>query len=91
MHPELVFEMRQHTTVVQAESLHAALGIQTDLRIWIIMHTAAGQAEFGIDVFDSGSSLTACWSLAFAAEVAQLEHDPALAQRLLSGRRSLLA
>jgi hypothetical protein len=83
MQNELVFESRHHHTVVRAASLHACLGVVTDLRLWVIMHTAAGNAEPGIDVFHDGPPQTACWSLEYAAQVAALEHVPELAAALL--------
>lgn len=76
MNHELTFESRHHQTVVRADSLHACLGVVTDLRLWVIMHTAAGNAELGLDVFHDGPPQTACWSLTFAAEVAALEQAP---------------
>lgn len=82
MNQELVFETRQHQTVVRADSLHACLGVVTDLRLWVVMHTAAGNAEVGVDVFHDGPPESACWSLMFAAEVAVLERAPELAAAL---------
>lgn len=82
MNQELIFETRQHQTVVRADSIHAFLGCTTELRTWVIMHTAAGQAVFGVDIFHTDSPRTACWSMEFAAEVALLEHDADLAQFL---------
>lgn len=82
MKQELAFETRQHRTVVPARSLHAALGVVTDLRLWVIMHVAAASAEVGVDVFHDGTPESACWSLTFAAEVAELESAPDLAASL---------
>lgn len=84
MNHELIFESRHHQTVVRADSLHACLGVVTDLRLWVIMHTAAGNAESGLDVFHDGPPQTACWSLEYAAQVAALEYAPELAADLLS-------
>lgn len=89
MDRELVFETRHHHRVVRADSLHAALGVTTNLRLWVMMHTAAGDARDGVDVFHDGSPLTAAWSLAFAAEVALLEYDPDLASLLHAAQASL--
>ncbi|MFD2610364.1 hypothetical protein ACFSR9_13095 [Deinococcus taklimakanensis] len=82
MEKELIFEIRDQHPVVRADSLHAALSVTTDLRLWVVMHTAAGNAQAGIDVFDMASPLTAFWSLPFAAEVAWLEREPNLASVL---------
>lgn len=82
MNQELVFETREHQTVIRADSLHACLGVVTDLRLWVMMHTAAGNAQVGVDVFHEGPPESACWSLAFAAEVAILEAAPELAASL---------
>lgn len=82
MNQEIVFETRQQHTVVRADSLHACLGVVTDLRLWVMMHTAAGNAQDGVDVFHDGTPESACWSLAYAAEVARLEYATALAAEL---------
>lgn len=82
MNQELSFETRQNQRVVRADALHACLGVATDLRVWVAMHTAAGNAEVGVEVFHDGSPESACWSLAFAAEVALLECAPELAEQL---------
>ena len=82
MNQELIFETRQQQTVVRADSLHRALGVMTDLRLWVIMHTAAGAAEQGVDVFHDGQPEAACWSLDFATQVAMLEHTPDIAEQI---------
>ncbi|MDR6219849.1 hypothetical protein [Deinococcus soli (ex Cha et al. 2016)] len=82
MNQELVFETHQLQTVIRADSLHTCLGVVTDLRLWVVMHTAAGEARLGVDVFHKGPPESACWSLAFAAEVAVLEAAPELAAAL---------
>ncbi|GHF64015.1 phage anti-repressor protein [Deinococcus metalli] len=83
MNQELIFETREGHTVVRADSMHAALGVVTDLRTWVIMHTAAGNAEFGVDIFHTDSPMTACWSLQYASEVAMLERAPEMAEWLM--------
>lgn len=84
MYQELTFEVRHHQNVVRAGSLHACLGVVTELRLWVMMHTAAGNAESGVDVFHDGPPQTACWSLEYAAQLAALEYAPEVAAALLS-------
>lgn len=91
MNHELIFETRQGHTVVRADSMHAALGVVTDLRLWVVMHTAAGNAEFGVDIFHTDSPATACWSLEYAAEVAALERAPEMAEWLTPETQGLQA